>query len=62
MTSLIAGAKYRGDFEDRLKKLLEIIKDSNGKIIMFIDELHNIIGAGNTSGTMDTSLPTRGHP
>ncbi|EHL17324.1 hypothetical protein HMPREF9630_00491 [Peptoanaerobacter stomatis] len=55
MTSLIAGAKYRGDFEDRLKKLLEIIKDSNGKIIMFIDELHNIIGAGNTSGTMDTS-------
>lgn len=55
MASLISGAKYRGDFEERLKKLLEIIKDSNGRIILFIDEIHNIIGAGNTSGTMDTS-------
>lgn len=55
MTALIAGAKYRGDFEDRLKSILEIVKNSNGKIILFIDELHNIIGTGNTSGTMDTS-------
>ncbi len=55
MTALIAGAKFRGDFEERLKQILEIIKNSNGKIILFIDELHNIIGSGNTSGTMDTS-------
>ncbi|WP_455256555.1 ATP-dependent Clp protease ATP-binding subunit, partial [Peptoniphilus asaccharolyticus] len=55
MTALIAGAKYRGDFEERLKKLLEIIKDSEGKIILFIDEIHNIIGSGSTSGTMDTA-------
>lgn len=55
MGSLIAGAKYRGDFEERLQKILEIIKDSEGKIILFIDELHNIIGSGNTSGTMDTA-------
>lgn len=55
MTALIAGAKYRGDFEERLKKLLDIIKDSDGKIILFIDEIHNIMGSGNTSGTMDTA-------
>lgn len=55
MGSLIAGAKYRGDFEERLKKILEIIRDSHGKILLFIDELHNIIGTGNTSGTMDTA-------
>lgn len=55
MTALIAGAKYRGDFEDRLQRVLDIIKDSQGRIILFIDELHNIIGTGNTSGTMDTS-------
>ncbi|WBW49345.1 AAA family ATPase [Peptoniphilus equinus] len=55
MTSLIAGAKYRGDFEDRLKKVLDIIRESDGRIILFIDEIHMIIGAGNTSGTMDTS-------
>ena len=55
MTSLVAGAKYRGDFEERLKKILEIIKDSKGRIILFIDEIHNIIGAGSTSGTMDTA-------
>lgn len=55
MTSLIAGAKFRGDFEERLQKLLELIRDSEGKIILFIDELHNIVGAGNTSGTMDTA-------
>ena len=55
MTSLVAGTKYRGDFEDRLKKILEVVRDSEGKIILFIDEIHNIIGAGNTSGTMDTA-------
>ena len=55
MTSLVAGAKYRGDFEERLKKILEIIKDSKGRIILFIDEIHNIIGSGSTSGTMDTA-------
>lgn len=55
MGSLIAGAKYRGDFEERLQNILEIIRDSEGKIILFIDELHNIIGSGNTSGTMDTA-------
>ncbi|MGI5949401.1 ATP-dependent Clp protease ATP-binding subunit [Peptoniphilus sp.] len=55
MASLVAGTKYRGDFEDRLKRILEVIKDSDGKIILFIDEIHNIIGAGNTSGSMDTA-------
>lgn len=55
MTSLVAGAKYRGDFEERLKKILEIIKDSKGRIILFIDEIHNIIGSGSTSGAMDTA-------
>ncbi|MDU0895006.1 MAG: ATP-dependent Clp protease ATP-binding subunit, partial [Anaerococcus sp.] len=55
MTSLVAGTKFRGDFEDRLKKILETVKGSDGKIILFIDEIHNIIGAGNTSGTMDTA-------
>lgn len=55
MTSLIAGAKYRGDFEERLKSVLEIIKESKGKIILFIDEIHNIIGSGSSSGTLDTA-------
>ncbi|MDQ0274651.1 ATP-dependent Clp protease ATP-binding subunit ClpB [Peptoniphilus koenoeneniae] len=55
MASLIAGAKFRGDFEERFKKLLEIIKESQGKIILFIDEIHNIIGSGSTSGSLDTS-------
>lgn len=54
MTALLAGAKYRGDFEERLKKVLEIIRDSQGKILLFIDEIHNIIGAG-SSGAMDTA-------
>lgn len=55
ITSLISGAKYRGDFEERLEEVLGIIKDSKGRIILFIDELHNIVGAGNSSGSMDTS-------
>jgi len=53
MGALIAGAKYRGEFEERLKAVLEEIKKSNGKILLFIDELHNIVGAGRTEGSMD---------
>ena len=55
MASLIAGAKYRGEFEERLKKVLNEIKKSDGKIIMFIDEIHMIVGSGNMEGAMDTS-------
>lgn len=55
MASLIAGAKYRGEFEERLKKVLNEIKKSEGQIIMFIDEIHTIVGAGNMEGAMDTS-------
>ena len=51
--SLIAGAKYRGEFEDRLKAVLKEVKDSNGEIIMFIDEIHMIVGAGALEGAMD---------
>ena len=53
MGSLVAGAKYRGEFEERLKAVLEEIKASNGQIILFIDELHTIVGAGKTDGAMD---------
>lgn len=55
MASLVAGAKYRGEFEERLKKVLDEIKKSEGNIIMFIDEIHMIVGSGNTEGAMDTS-------
>ena len=53
MGSLVAGAKYRGEFEERLKAVLEEIKASDGQIILFIDELHTIVGAGKTDGAMD---------
>ncbi len=53
MGALVAGAKYRGEFEERLKAVLEEVKKSDGRIILFIDELHTIVGAGKTDGAMD---------
>ena len=53
ISSLIAGAKYMGEFEDRLKSVLDEVKNSDGQIILFIDELHTIVGAGKTNGAMD---------
>ena len=55
MGSLIAGAKYRGEFEERLKAVLNEVKEANGNIILFIDEIHNLVGAGKTEGSMDAA-------
>eukprot|EP00573_Skeletonema_grethae_P005039 CAMPEP_0201693282 /NCGR_PEP_ID=MMETSP0578-20130828/5909_1 /ASSEMBLY_ACC=CAM_ASM_000663 /TAXON_ID=267565 /ORGANISM="Skeletonema grethea, Strain CCMP 1804" /LENGTH=804 /DNA_ID=CAMNT_0048178785 /DNA_START=237 /DNA_END=2651 /DNA_ORIENTATION=- len=55
MGALIAGASYRGEFEERLKKVVDAVKDSEGEIILFIDEMHTVVGAGATQGSMDAS-------
>ena len=55
MGALIAGAKYRGEFEDRLKAVIKEVTDSNGKIILFIDEIHTVVGAGATG--VSCSMP-----
>ena len=55
MGALVAGAKYRGEFEERLKAVLKEVEKSDGKILLFIDEIHNIVGAGKTEGAMDAS-------
>jgi len=55
MGALIAGASYRGEFEERLKKVVDAVKDSAGEIILFIDEMHTVVGAGATQGSMDAS-------
>ncbi|CAM9891874.1 unnamed protein product, partial [Heterosigma akashiwo] len=55
MGALIAGAKFRGEFEERLKAVLKEVQDADGDIVLFIDEIHTVVGAGATSGSMDAS-------
>ena len=54
--ALIAGAKYRGEFEDRLKAVIKEVTASNGRIVLFIDEIHTVVGAGASSGSMDAGV------
>jgi len=56
MGSLLAGAKYRGEFEERIKNILKKVKESDGKIILFIDEIHTVVGAGASGGSLDASI------
>src|SRR5882762_4641486 len=55
MGALVAGAKYRGEFEERLKAVLKAVQEAQGEIILFIDELHTVVGAGAAEGAMDAS-------
>ena len=57
MGALIAGAKFRGEFEDRLKAVIREVTDSNGGVILFIDEIHTVVGAGASEGSMDAGVP-----
>jgi hypothetical protein len=56
MGALVAGAKYRGEFEERLKAVIKEVTESEGNIIMFIDEIHTVVGAGKTDGAMDAGI------
>lgn len=60
--ALIAGAKYRGEFEDRLKAVIKEVTASNGRIVLFIDEIHTVVGAGASQGSMDAGPPLHAPP